>query len=105
MQVLREEQLSFERREKIHKIATAAMDAMESQGEDLLQLIDQFYENRYKVFSDSLMTIHSAGLENNIERFTEGLNQIALEMGKSLKFKNFNEFDHFMIDEEKALDF
>jgi hypothetical protein len=105
MQVLREEKLSFERRKKINKIAMAAMDAMETQGEELLQLIDQFYENRYKVFSDSLMTIHSAGLDNSIERFTEGLNQIAIEMGKSLKFKNFNEFDHFMLDEKTTLDF
>ena len=39
----------------------------------------------------------------DLEMFTKGLNQIAIEFGQVLQFKDFNEFDSFMIDNDAKL--
>ncbi|MEH7525327.1 hypothetical protein V7149_18945 [Bacillus sp. JJ1503] len=105
MQVLHEEKVSLSRRNQIRSIATAAIEAMEHQGNELLALVNEFYSNRSKVFSESLLMIDSAAKDSNLNQFTAGLNQIALEMGGALQFKDFNEFNQFMMDKEAVLDF
>lgn len=105
MQTLKEEWLSYERRNQIHAIATAAMESMDKQGEELLQLIDQFYAERYQVFSESLSMLENSRDTNNLELFTESLSKIAIEMGGALQFKNFDEFNNFMSDKNTVFDF
>ncbi|SFM41798.1 hypothetical protein SAMN03159341_1327 [Paenibacillus sp. 1_12] len=105
MQTLREERFSLERRNKIRAIATAAIEAMGKQGNELLEMIEKFYAERRKVFSESLSMLESARHIGNIELFTQGLNKIAVEMGGALQFKNFTEFNNFMSDKATILDF
>lgn len=105
MQVLHDERISEERRNRIHFIAAAAVDAMDLQGRELLQMIDQHYEKRAKSFSDSLNNINLASQDGDLVLYTEALNAIAIEMGKALQFQNFQEFNAFMLDEKAVLDF
>lgn len=105
MQVLQDEGISHERRLKIHSISTAAIEAMREQGKELLEITDKFYSNRKKVFESSLSMINIATENANIELFTQGLNNIAIEMGGALQFKSFEEFDSFMLNKQAVLEF
>lgn len=105
MQTLREERFSLERRNKIQAIANAAIEAMNRQGNELIEMVEKFYAERQKVFFESLSMIETASRIENIELFTQGLNKIAIEMGGTLEFKNFSEFNSFMSDKAAILDF
>lgn len=105
MQVLHEEQISVERRVRVHAIATAAIESMNSQRRILEKMINEFYSNREILFQQSFQLIDLAIKNDNLEQFTEGLNKIALEMGKALQFKNFDEFNNFMLNQNIALEF
>ncbi|MBP2242956.1 hypothetical protein J2Z40_003538 [Cytobacillus eiseniae] len=105
MQTLKEERLSYERRNRIHAIASAAMESMDKQGKELLIIIDTFYAERYQIFSESLSMLADSSHNNDLELFTESLSRIAVEMGGALKFKNFDEFNGFMTDKNAVFDF
>lgn len=103
--VLQQERLSSEKREKIHCIVEAAIESMNKQGKELLMLSNEFYGNRKKVFAEGLKNLEIASQNNDLEVFTKGLNYIALEMGETLQFKNFEEFDDFMSDSNSVFKF
>lgn len=105
MKTLKEERLSYERRNRIHALATAAMESMDKQGKELLNLIDRFYAERYKIFSESLSRLEDSRNNDNLEMYTESLSRIAIEMGGALQFKNFDEFNNFMTDKNAVFDF
>lgn len=105
MEVLRDERISKERREKIHALASAAVESMDMQRKELSKSIEEFYSNRQEVFENSLKDIDTAIKYEDLDKFTEALNNIALEMGATLQFKDFEEFDDFMMDKELCLDF
>lgn len=105
IQVLHEEGISEERRKKIHSITLAAIESMNAQRDELIKNINKFYSDRTKVFRDSFNFIDLAIESNDLDKFTEGLNNIALEMGETLQFKNFDEFNNFMLDKEAVLEF
>lgn len=103
-QILNDERMSYERMQRIHEISKAAQVAMKSQQNELNAVISKFYGNRLQEFNMSFEMINNSIIENNIELFTDGLNKIALEMGESLEFKNFQEFDAFMTDNNSILE-
>ncbi|SHH39884.1 hypothetical protein [Clostridium grantii] len=105
MRVLKEEHLSAERTEKIHAITLAAIESMNAQRNELIVSINKFYTNRKRVFKESFDAIDLAIESNDLDKFTEGLNNITLEMGKILQFKNFDEFNNFMLDKNMVLEF
>lgn len=105
MQVLAEERMSGERREKIKKLADTAIESMQMQGRELLSFTKQFYSNRQYVFENCLNKIESSIENNDLDIFTVSLNNIAVELGSMLKFKNFDEFDDFMLDSSSVFTF
>jgi len=105
MQVLQEEKISIKSRNKIHALTECALEAMSKQRKELSILIDNHYKNRQILFEQSFEMIEKSIESNNLELFTTALNNIALEMGKALQFKNFNEFDSFMRNNNTALEF
>ena len=105
IQVLQEERVSVERRNKIHALTEAALEAMNKQRRELSILIDNHYKNRQILLEQSFEMIEKSTESNNLELFTTALNNIALEMGKALQFKDFNEFDTFMRNKNMALEF
>lgn len=99
MQILNEERMSEERMKKIHSIASATIESMEKQRKELIELSERFFEHRKQVFEHNLVQIELASKNNNLDLFTQGLNNIAIEMGKTLQFNSFDEFDEFMLDD------
>lgn len=98
MQILSEERLSSERRFKIKKIADAAVEAMENEGKELLYFTKKFYNDRQYKFERCLNKIENSRKNNDLNILVTSLNDIAIELGSVLKFKNFDEFDSFMSD-------
>lgn len=105
MQVLHEERVSIERRRKIHALTEAALEAMNKQRKELSLLINHYYQDRRIVFENSFMMVEKSLMSNDLDLFVEGLNQIALEMGKTLQFKDFDEFDAFMRNPDSVFEF
>lgn len=105
METFAEENLSLERREKIAVIADAALGAMERQRLELNDLIDRFFSHRKQVFDAGFVLLELSTERNDLELFTRGLNGISVEMGFSLQFKHFDEFDAFMKDPDSVLEF
>lgn len=105
MQVLAKERISGERREKIKKLADTAIESMQMQGRELLSLTKQFYCNRQYIFENCLNEIELSIGNDDLNMFTVALNNIAVELGSMLKFKNFDEFDDFMSDSSSVFVF
>lgn len=105
MQALTEERFTAERRKTIHSIAETAIETMERQSEELMVLTKQFYAERENVFQDGLRQIQMAVQNQDTDAFTQGLNRIVIELGETLQFRNFDEFDEFMSDEQSILSF
>lgn len=105
MQILDEEIMSEERMKRIHSIASAAIESMEKQQQELLELSERFFENRKQIFEYNLDQIEIASKNNDLNLFTKGLNNIAIEMGETLQFKSFDEFDEFMLDDDSTFIF
>jgi len=103
--VLKEERLSEEKRAKMSAITQAALEALRRQQEELEELIYEFYSHRDESFKASFEIINKAIDTNDIDSLSVGLNKIALEFGRALRFKNFKEFDEFMVDEKSILVF
>lgn len=105
MKTLKEARISEERRYKIRAILVEAKVEIERLQDELEGIINDFYSKREKEFCDSFGLINFGIINNDIDIFTEGLNKIAIEMGSCLDFKNFEEFNDFMMDENSILEF
>ncbi|CQR69959.1 hypothetical protein SOV_52340 [Sporomusa ovata DSM 2662] len=105
IQVLHEERVSIDRRNKIHALTNAALVAMHTQRRELSKLIDDHYKNRQVLFEQSFMMLEKSTESNDLDSFTVALNNIALEMGKALEFRDFDEFDAFMCNKNMVLEF
>ncbi len=105
IQVLRDERLSAERRDKIRMMTEQALTVMRQQGDQLQIMIDLHYKNRQQVFERSLHNLDICTSKDDLELFTKSLNEIAVEMGRTLAFKGFGEFDQFMRDKNSVLEF
>lgn len=105
MQILKEAEISKQRFEIINSLCKASIESMEAERKELESFINKFFQNRQSVFNNSFNTMDIAINSNDITLFTQGLNDIAIELGATLQFKNFNQFDSFMNDDTLSLEF
>ena len=105
IQVLQEEQVSIERRNMIHVLTNVTLEAMNKQRKELSKLIDDHYKTRQILFKQSFDIIQKSTESNDLNLFTTALNNIALEMGKALQFRDFDEFDAFMCNKNIVFEF
>ena len=105
LSILKEERLSYERRIKLEGFAKIALENMHIQQEILVKEISKNYIEKQEKFDEAFNYIEMSVKYENLEMFTKGLNQIAIEFGQVLQFKDFNEFDLFMTDNERKLIF
>ena len=103
LSILKEERLSYERRIKLEGFAKIALENMHIQQEILVKEISKNYIEKQEKFDEAFNYIEMSVKYEDLEMFTKGLNQIAIEFGQVLQFKDFNEFDSFMIDNEAKL--
>lgn len=105
MKVYTDERVSFERRKQIHAFVEEAVLQMRYQRDVLEKVINKRYVMREKIFKQGFEMIQSAVESNDFDSFAVGMNQIVVEMGTALQFKNFADIDRFMKDTDVALEF
>lgn len=105
MQVLKQEKLSYENRQKIHALSEEAIKTIRLQRKELEEYIERYNLRRKQTFETALKNIDLSINSGNLDMFTQSLNNIAIEMGTILQFKNFDDFNSFMLDDSLSLEF
>ena len=103
--VFEEEIASEQRLNEIKALSAEAISVIREEREFLLNSTFIQAEKRQKVFNDSLNSLSKALDTGNVELLTEALNQITAEVGGTIQFKNFEEFDDFMLDDSLTFEF
>lgn len=105
MEVFQEEVESEERLQSIRELSNEAIDVIRKERESLLANTFIAAEHRQKVFQESLMDLSTAIENGNVELLTAALHKITEEVGGTIQFRTFEEFDDFMQDDSLALTF
>lgn len=103
--VFKEEQISQRRYEQIKALTEKIIPVMRNKRETLSLHIEEFYKNRNMVFKESLNMLDYGEINNNLQLFNQGLDNIVIEMDGEVVFKNLNEFKDFMLDDNLKLEF
>ncbi|OFI05980.1 hypothetical protein CLOACE_13610 [Clostridium acetireducens DSM 10703] len=105
MKVLNEVRIAKERYETIHSLCMASIESMQEERKKFEVFIDKYFKNRQAIFENSFNTMDAAIKNNDVNLFTQDLNNIAIQFGSTLQFKNFDQFDRFMQDDTSSLEF
>ncbi len=105
MSVFLQEKVSEQRLNTIRQLQAAAIKAIREEREILLKSSFIKAENRKKVFNESLNSIATALNTNDVELLSCALNKITAQVGGTILFNSFEEFDDFMQDTSLALEF
>ncbi|MGM0410280.1 MAG: hypothetical protein ACQEQF_05895 [Bacillota bacterium] len=105
LQLLEEEKLSNQKRDLINQLSNRALKEMKRKQKELEDVIVNKIGEDRKKFNKAFKKINDAAIKKNINEFSEGLNQIALVFGRKLKFKNFDDFNEFMKDDDTVFSF
>ena len=98
LQAFEDEEESRRRYEFIHEFCEQAIAQMEAQRLEFKQNAARFFAHRQQVIDDSFHQIDAAMDNDDFDRLSEALNKIAVEFGHELQFKDMDEFDSFMSD-------
>ena len=102
MQSFEEAELSRKRYEAIHAFCEESIREMEIQRREFERNVAQFLSERQAVIDDSLNNFEAAMRKNDMTAVSAALNEIAMEFGGQLQFKNRDEFDKFMLDKDSV---
>ena len=105
MEVFQEEVESEERMHNIRQLSAEAIDVIRKERESLLANTFIAAEHRQKVFQESLNDLSAALETGNVELLTSALHKITEEVGGTIQFRTFEEFDAFMQDDSLTLTF
>lgn len=105
MNVFEEEIASEQRLNEIRALSAEAVSVIRAEREFLLRNTFIEAEKRQKVFNESLNSLAVALDTNDIELLTSALNTITAEVGGTIQFKSFEEFDEFMLDDSSVFEF
>ena len=100
MQAFEEAELSRKRYEAIHAFCEESIREMEIQRLEFERNVAQFLSNRQQVIDRSLKDFEASMQMNDMTGVSAALNEIAMEFGGELQFKNRAEFDEFMLDKD-----
>lgn len=100
LQILVEADLAKEDYERTKEMCEAAREYMQMQRKEFELCVEKFLSHRQQVFSNSVPIIMDSIDSLDTTDFTEAINALAVEFGRELQFKSFEEFDSFMQDDE-----
>lgn len=100
MQAFEEAELSRKRYEAIHAFCEESIREMEIQRLEFERNVAQFLSNRQAVIDTSLNDFEASMKMNDMTGVSAALNEIAMEFGGELQFKNRAEFDNFMLNDD-----
>lgn len=102
MQAFEEAEISRKRYEIIHAFCEESIREMEIQRLEFERKVAQFLSNRQAVIDKSLNDFDEAIRNDDMTAMSAALNEIAMEFGGELQFKNRAEFDKFMLDKNSV---
>lgn len=89
----------------VNRIADQAMMEMQYQQDILKNMIKEEYGEWTRNFEAGYQIIRESMFNNDFEQLADGLNQIISVFGKSIFFKDMEQFDEFFFDENAVLNF
>lgn len=89
----------------VSKLASDALSEMYRQQEVLKQLIKEEYLEWDKQFNKGFQEIFTCVLSDDVNGISNGLDKILKVFSKDVRFKNFEEFDEFFMDENATFSF
>lgn len=101
---LKAEELSYERRLVIEKLAEQAIEENIRYKEMFIRFSKEQLMNREERINESFYKLNEGILENNIDKCISSINDIGKIFGYDLKFKSMQEFDKFMLNENLVLE-
>ncbi len=102
LQSFKEAEISRKRYEIIHAFCEESIREMEIQRLEFERKVAQFLSNRQAVIDKSLNDFDEAIRNDDMTAMSAALNEIAMEFGGELQFKNRAEFDKFMLDKNSV---
>lgn len=103
LNTLKNARISEERRKVIEKINEESIKQIKIYKEEIKTSSEENYLRREALFGNIFNNIDSCILNNDINQLFNNMNILGEELGVSLQFKTFNEFDEFMNDDETEL--
>lgn len=100
MQAFTEAEMSRKRYEAIHAFCEESIREMEIQRPEFESKVAQFLSDRQQVIDTSLDNFEAAMKNNDMTAVSSALNEIAMEFGGELQFKNRAESDKFMLNDD-----
>ena len=104
MQAFDEAEISRKRYEAIHEFCEYSIAEMERQRREFVRVTSKLFENRQRVIEYSLSQYEKAIRCNDFNEMSSALNEIATEFGGKLQFRNMEEFDQFMSDDDTVFE-
>jgi hypothetical protein len=91
--------VSKERRQQVEAMCLASIPLIRKNRTELQQHIDTYFSDRQSAFTQAFSGMDTALINWDPDEFISSLNIINQEIGCTLSFKNFNEFDDFMLSD------
>lgn len=99
-QSLREYELSVERRKKIEKECSEAVQLIKEYREEMNSIAETYLSSHLSVFSSSFSAMDKAILENDVDGFLLSNASIQQLLGHEVQFRSQAEFDDLMLSSE-----
>ncbi|MGV3073743.1 YkgJ family cysteine cluster protein [Clostridium baratii] len=103
--ILKNEKLSEERRKIVEKLSDEAIRNMKIYQHQLIMESKIELDRRDRLFECIFEDLNNSFLNNNIDLFFSAINNLGNEFNIKFNFKTFEEFDEFMLDNEKVFEF
>lgn len=94
-----------ERRIQAEAFAQAAIPKIQAHRAELERVIAHHFAERKQEFTECFQILDSSLVGWEPDHFVGALERINNQFGRTLQFKNFDEFNTFMLDDKAALDF
>ena len=94
------EEAAKERAAQTHAFCEAAIRRMKAERAEFERQTEMLFQKREAAFATGFKQMEIALLNDDFDRFSRGLNEIATSFGQKLQFTNFEEFDAFMQSDE-----
>lgn len=103
LKILKEARISEERRKVIESFNDKAIGEMKKYQEEIKAMNHKEYLRRENFFGEVFKNINYSIMNNNIDSLFTSINELGKEFNIDLQFKNFEEFDKFMSDDDTML--
>lgn len=94
-----------ERAQMIHAMVEESIKRMQEERANFERVTAEMFAHREIVIETCFKTVDAAFEEDDFDELTKGLDLLAKEFGKEMKFKNMTELDNFMRDDSQELIF